>query len=126
MVGVLIAGGAYWLEARLIAQGLDEAIIRTAVLQLLVTLQWVYMFNCREQNAFSLNLRMFQNSALWITTGVLAALQYAIIYSPTMNRIFGTAPLPASYWLMSLGIGALIFALIEGEKWLFSRRSARN
>ncbi|GGP23287.1 cation-transporting P-type ATPase [Silvimonas iriomotensis] len=124
MVGALIAGGAYWLEATLIAQGLDEAFIRTAVLQLLVTLQWVYMFNCREQTGFSLNLRMFQNSALWITTGILAALQYAIIYSPTMNRIFGTAPLPASYWLMSLGIGGIIFGLIEAEKWLFARRSA--
>ncbi len=126
MVGVLIAGGAYWLEARLIAQGLDEAMIRTAVLQLLVTLQWVYMFNCREQSAFSLNLRMFQNPALWVATGVLGALQYAIIYLPAMNRIFGTAPLPASYWVMSLGMGAVIFALIEAEKWVFSRRSARR
>ncbi|GGP25287.1 cation-transporting P-type ATPase [Silvimonas amylolytica] len=122
MVGILIAGGAYWLEATLIAQGLEEAFIRTAVLQLLVTLQWVYMFNCREQTGFSLNLRMFQNAALWITTGILAALQYAIIYSPTMNRIFGTAPLPASYWFMSLGVGAMIFVLIEAEKWLFGRR----
>jgi hypothetical protein len=41
-----------------------------------------------------------------------------IIYVPLMNTLFGTAPLPFKYWLISLAVSAGIFVLVEIEKRL--------
>ncbi|QWZ78099.1 cation-transporting P-type ATPase [Aeromonas sp. FDAARGOS 1419] len=121
LVGVLIAGGAFWLEAILLGKGHSDNFISTVLLQMLVTAQWAYMFNCREQTRFSLNASMFRNKGLWLASVVLLMLQLAIIYLPAMNRIFSTEPLPFYYWGMTLMVGFVIFAVIEFEKWLVHR-----
>ncbi|MBM3114399.1 cation-transporting P-type ATPase [Jeongeupia naejangsanensis] len=116
LVGVLIAGSAFWLEAYLLGRGYGEDFIRTVLLQTLVTAQWVYMFNCRIQDRFSLNATMFRNAGLWLASATLLLLQLAICYVPAMNRIFGTEPLPLAYWGIALMIGLAVFVVVELEK----------
>ncbi len=124
-VGTLIACSAFWLESLLLPRGYSSEFIRTLVMQTLVTAQWIYMFNCRVTDRFPLNREMFLNKGLWLVTGVLILLQLAIIYLPFMNRAFGTEPLPAYYWGVTLLVSIGIFIIVEIEKWLFARfRSA--
>ncbi|TJZ74257.1 cation-transporting P-type ATPase [Chitiniphilus eburneus] len=126
LVGTLLAASAFILESQLLALGKDTDFVRTVLLQTLVATQWVYMFNCRIQDRFSLDLAMFRSKGLWLATGVLAALQLAIVHLPFMNDIFGTTPLPFLYWLLSLKIALLIFAVIELEKWITRQIRARR
>ncbi|GHD60887.1 cation-transporting P-type ATPase [Jeongeupia chitinilytica] len=121
LVGVLIAGSAFWLEAWLIGRGHGDAFIRSVLLQTLVMAQWVYMFNCRIQDRFSLNASMFSNAGLWLATVVLALLQLAIFQVPAMNRVFGTEPLPLAYWGIASLIGLAVFVVVELEKCLVNR-----
>ena len=126
-VGTLIACSAFLLESLLLPRGYSGEFIRTLIMQTLVTAQWIYMFNCRVADRFPLNREMFLNKGLWLVTAVLVALQLAIIYLPFMNRAFGTEPLPAYYWGVTLLVSIGIFIIVEIEKWLFARfRPAAN
>ncbi|WP_413721719.1 cation-transporting P-type ATPase [Sodalis sp. RH24] len=120
-VGTLIACSAFWLESLLLPRGYSGEFIRTLVMQTLVTAQWIYMFNCRVMDRFPLNREIFLNRGLWLVTGVLIVLQLAIIYLPFMNRAFGTEPLPAFYWGVTLQVSIGIFIIVEIEKWVFAR-----
>ena len=117
-VGLLISISAFVLEAWLQPRGYTPEFIRTVLLQMLVTAQWVYMLNCRNSNGFSLDAGLLKNRGIWLVTVVLIALQAMIIYVPLMNTLFGTAPLPFKYWLISLAVSAGIFVLVEIEKRL--------
>ncbi len=52
-VGSMIAIAAFILEARLAPARPQSEFIRTVLLQMLVTAQWVYMINCRSSDSFS-------------------------------------------------------------------------
>jgi hypothetical protein len=54
---------------------------------------------------------------------VLAALQITFVYAPFMHEPFGAAPLELRHWLVALGGGAVLFAIVEVEKAI-SRRVA--
>ncbi len=117
-VSLLIAVSAFVLEAWLQPRGYSPEFIRTVLLQMLVTAQWVYMLNCRNTDGFSLDRGLLKNRGLWLVTLVLIILQAIIIYVPLMNTLFGTRPLPINYWLISLLVGIAIFAVVEIEKRL--------
>lgn len=120
-VGILIACSAFILEAYLQPRGYSTEFIRTVLLQTLVTAQWVYMFNCRTMDRFPLTREVFVNKGLWLVSGVLLLLQLALIYLPLMNQLFGTVPLPVQYWGITLLVGAMIFVIVEVEKWLVGK-----
>lgn len=120
-VGLLISVSAFVLEAWLQTRGYEPEFIRTVLLQTLVTAQWVYMLNCRSASRFSLDSGMLKNRGIWLVSGVLVLLQALIIYLPLMNTLFGTRPLPFKYWLIALVVGAVLFSIVELEKWLTRR-----
>ncbi|MCW2485114.1 cation-transporting P-type ATPase [Candidatus Symbiopectobacterium sp. NZEC127] len=120
-VGTMIALSAFALEAWLQPQGHSAELIRTVLLQTLVTAQWFYMLNCRVSNGFSLTKGLLANRGIWIVSAVLLVLQLAIIYLPFMQMLFGTEALPFRYWLITFAIGFVMFLIVEAEKPLTRR-----
>ena len=120
-VGTMIALSAFALEAWLQPQGHSAELIRTVLLQTLVTAQWFYMLNCRVSNGFSLTKGLLANRGIWIVSAVLLVLQLAIIYLPFMQVLFGTEALPFRYWLITFAIGFVMFLIVEVEKPLTRR-----
>ena len=117
-VGGLLTAAAFLLEAWMVSNGQDTDHIRTMILHTLVTAQWAYLFNCRLQEAFSLNMALLRNGALLTVTLALILLQCFVIYVPFMQNAFHTVALPFSGWLISLGIGIAVFFAVELEKLL--------
>lgn len=39
-------------------------------------------------------------------------------YSPVMNGLFHTAPISGESWLRIAGVAAVVFAIVECEKWI--------
>ena len=54
----------------------------------------------------------------------MTLLQLAFTYVPAMNVLFHSAPVGVGSWLRVLGVGLVIYAAVEFEKWLVSRGSA--
>ena len=120
-VGTMIAVAAFILEAWLAPRGHSPEFIRTVLLQMLVTAQWVYMINCRSSDSFSLNMGLLRNKGIWLVSGVLLLMQLVIIYVPVMQTMFGTEGLPLRYWFITLVIGIAMFLVVEVEKRLTRR-----
>lgn len=120
-VGTMIAVAAFILEAWLAPRGHSPEFIRTVLLQMLVTAQWVYMINCRSSDSFSLNSGLLRNKGIWLVSGVLLLMQLVIIYVPLMQTMFGTEGLPLRYWFITLVIGIAMFLVVEVEKRLTRR-----
>ena len=124
-VGTLIAACAFMLEAWLQPRGHRPELIRTVLLQTLVTAQWVYMLNCRVSDGFSLGRGLLMNKGIWLVSGILLLLQLAIIYVPFLQMLFGTEALPLRYWGITFAIGIALFFIVEIEKPL-TRKYRRN
>jgi Ca2+-transporting ATPase len=51
-------------------------------------------------------------------------LQLAVVYVPALNVVFKTVPLTAAQLGAAVGAAAVIFAVVETEKWLRRRQPA--
>ena len=70
--------------------------------------------------------QMGLGSNLYLTAAVALTLtaQVAVVYVPSLQRIFGTVPLAAEHLATSAGVAVVVFAAVELEKWRARRREA--
>jgi magnesium-transporting ATPase (P-type) len=103
-------------------RGYSIAMAQTMAVNTLVFGQVFYLFNSRflRESSLQLNL-LFTNRVVWIAIGVLAVLQLLFVYVPFLNLWFQSAPIPASDWLLPIGIGFAIFLAVEAEKALLRK-----
>ena len=45
-------------------------------------------------------------------------LQLLFTYTDLMQKFFQTVPLPPQVWLLAIGCGVIVTAMIEVEKWI--------
>ena len=121
-VGSMIAIAAFILEAWLAPRGHSPEFIRTVLLQMLVTAQWVVHDQLPQQRQLlPEHGGLLRNKGIWLVTGVLLLMQLVIIYVPLMQSMFGTEALPLRYWFVTLVIGVAMFLVVEIEKRLTRR-----
>jgi len=118
----LLIGGAtiavFVIEKRL---EMPLELARTLAVNTLVFGQIFYLFNSRFLVASALRPKSFlTNRVVWIAVGALLLLQLGFVYLPFMNTWFGSAPLEARHWLVPVGIGAVIFLIVEAKKALMN------
>jgi magnesium-transporting ATPase (P-type) len=125
-VSVLIGGATiavFMIEMR---QGKSLELSRTLAVNTLVCAQAFYLFNSRFLRESGMSFaHFFTNRAVWIAVGVLTALQMVFVYAPFMQRLFGSAALEPRHWLVPLGIGLMVFLIVEAEKAI-SRRLGKT
>lgn len=54
--------------------------------------------------------------AVWIAVGIATAAQFAVTYIPFLQQALGTRAVAFADGLVVIGIGLVLFALIEAEK----------
>jgi len=107
-----------FLYSQTLGWNLDSS--RTLAVNTLVACEISYLFSSRRlEGAANFGLR--DNPAIWIMVSLLLAMQLAFIYWPPLQRLFGTAALPALAWGWCLLAALALGALIEAEKWLIRR-----
>ena len=123
LVSLMLVLGSFGLFewALLHDEGVDKA--RTVAVNMFVFGELFYLFNCRSLRYSMFRLGVFSNR--WLILGVagMALLQILFTYAPTMNQLFGTAPIGVVEWALILTGGLAIYLVVGTEKWL--RRRAR-
>jgi sodium/potassium-transporting ATPase subunit alpha len=94
----------------------------TACLTAVIITQIANGFVCRSPHGSAWSLGWFTNRLLLLAIMVEISLQLAIVYSPMGQRMFGTAALPVSAWLIAVPFALFLFAADEGRKALASRK----
>lgn len=120
-VSVIIGGLTLGVFSLLRARGLDDATARTIAVNTLVAGQLLYLFNCRRIEHSAIGKGFFNNRYAFLAAGALILLQMGFVYLPFMNTFFDTRSIAFSYWIYPAAAGALVFLLVEVEKFIILR-----
>ncbi len=105
------------LSGGLIAGGGSVEYARTLAFTTLVLYELYDVFCARSDEETALH-RTFRNGWLLAAVGVGLALQAAVVYTPALQRAFGTVPLDAADWLFCAAIASTIVVAREaGKAW---------
>ena len=118
-VSLLFLGAVFGIYAYAIDRGYSLELARTMVVNTLVVMEIFHLFFIRNIYGTSLNWKaVVATPVVWLTVCVVVAAQFAITYLPPLQRVFATEAVPLFEGLLILGIGVLLFAIVEIEKQL--------
>ncbi len=108
--GVSIAAQAWAIER-------EYEYWQTVVFTVLTVSQLFHSLAVRSETASLLHIGLFSNLPMLGAVSLTLALQMAVIYTPALNSIFHTQPLPLADLLVCLGLSSLVLIAVELEKW---------
>lgn len=122
LVGFMLLVGAFGLFEWQLRQGSDLAVARTCAVNIFVFGEIFYLFNCRSLRYSMFRVGLFSNR--WVLGGVslMVLLQLLFTYLPAMNSAFGSCPIGHKEWGVIIGASAIVYCVIECEKWIRRRR----
>ncbi len=103
----------------------DLAHARTMTLITMAMFQWFNAWNCRSETKSIFQIGLFTNKWLILATTFVLSLQFFVLYTPFMQRIFKTVPLSFTDWITIIAISSSILFIEEGRKW-FARRYSKQ
>ncbi|MBB3140700.1 cation-translocating P-type ATPase [Halomonas organivorans] len=104
-------------------QAADITVARAGAVNMLVAGCAAYLINSRRLTRGILSRRgLFGSRAVWVTIGLVAAIQLAWTYLPLLQRLFGAGPLGLGHWAAILASAVLLLLIVEAEKALLRRR----
>ncbi len=122
LVSVLMAGGVFGIFGWAVTHGssLEEA--RTYAVNTLVAMEVFYLFSVRYLYSPSFTWRRLVSSRIaLVAVATVIALQLLFTYAPFMERFFDTRPVDFIHGLEIIGLGILLFVILEMEKRLLQR-----
>ena len=96
---------AFYFVSYVEREGLARA--RTAAFIVLAVSQLFHSFNCRSMTESIFRIGIFSNMKLVIATALSFVLQMAVVYVPFLQRVFKTAPLGLTDWILVVAISSL-------------------
>jgi len=118
-VGLFVGGISIATQAWSIARGVDYW--QTMVFTVLTVAQLFHSLAVRSETASLLRIGLFSNLPMLGAVLLTLLLQFAVIYTPALNEIFHTRPLPPADLAVCLALSSLVLLVVEAEKWLVRR-----
>jgi magnesium-transporting ATPase (P-type) len=123
LVSIFLMAACFGLFLWELERGMPIETARTVAVNMLVVGEMVYLFNCRYVSAPVLSADgLLGNHYVLMAIAVLLPLQWLFTYAGFMQAWFGTGDIDAAAWLRITLCAAVIFLVVEGEKWLLRRR----
>jgi Ca2+-transporting ATPase len=114
----LAAGFFFWKSGRPEWQ--------TVVFVTLTFAQLAHVMAIRSERDSLFSIGIFSNRPLFGAVILTAVLQFAVIYIPTVSRVFRTLPLALPQLLLCVALSSLIFWVVELEKYLARKKRRRQ
>ncbi len=118
-VGLFLGGLSIASQAWAIARGVDYW--QTVVFTVLTVSQLFHSLAVRSETASLFGIGLLGNPAMLAAVLFTLLLQLAVIYSPALNAVFHTQPLPLPDLLVCIGVSSLVLLAVEIEKLLVRR-----
>ncbi len=119
----LMVAGCLWVFIDAMGEGRPLAEASTLVVNALVLFEAAYLFNCRSLYAHAFRREtLFGNRYTLLTVGAVLLLQLGFTYLGPLQAVFGTAGIGAGDWLELAGLAAVLFLIVEVEKWVRAPR----
>jgi magnesium-transporting ATPase (P-type) len=121
LVSTLMLAGAYGVFLWELERTASVVAARTAAVNVFVMVELFYLFNCRSLEHTMFHVGLFSNPWIWRGIAVMIGLQLLLTYSPSMNRLFHTAPIDGPSWALILGTSLAVYLVVGFEKWIRRR-----
>ncbi|MDH5775994.1 MAG: cation-transporting P-type ATPase [Nitrospirota bacterium] len=119
-VSVLAVAGTFGLFLWERDQGASIETARTIAVNMLVVFEAFYVLNARSFYGSVLSREgLLGNPYVLLTIGMVLGIQVLFTYTGVMQTLFHTTGIDELAWLRIMGIGAVIFLLVEFEKYVF-------
>jgi Ca2+-transporting ATPase len=118
-LGLFVGGISIASQAWAIAR--DAAYWQTVVFTVLTISQLFHSLAVRSESASLFRLGLFSNLPMLGAVSLTVLLQLAVIYTPFLNAIFHTQPLPLYDLLVCFVLSSTVLVAVEIEKWLVRR-----
>jgi magnesium-transporting ATPase (P-type) len=119
VVSLLFMGGVYGIYTYAMNREYSLELARTLALNTLVVMEIFHLFFIRNIYGTSLTWKAVRGThVVWLVVTIVAAAQGAITYFPLLQSLFGTASVPFWDGLLIVGVGVVLFAILEIEKQL--------
>jgi len=117
LVSFLFLCGVYGMFAYAIDRGYSIELARTIVVNTLVVMEIFHLFFIRNIYGTSLTWKAVRGTkVVWIMVILVTVAQFSITYLPPLQAIFATQSIPLWDGVLIIGVGAVLFAIIETEK----------
>lgn len=118
LVAIPLVASAWWLFEWELSNGAGLHAARTAAVNLFVAVEAFYLFSCRSLTHSAWRIGVFSNRWIIFGVGAQAIAQLAFTYLPTMNAIFGTAPIGVGAWLRIFAVAMTASIIVAIDKRL--------
>ena len=119
LVSGLFFAGVFGIYAYALDVGHSVELARTVALNTLVVMEIAYLFFIRNIYGTSLTwIAVRATPVVWGTIVTVTAAQFAVTYLPPLQSVFATEAVPLFDGVLVVGIGVLLFTIIEVEKQL--------
>jgi magnesium-transporting ATPase (P-type) len=119
MVSVLFVVGTFALFRWQLDAGATLELARTVAVNTIVMCEIFYLFNVRRMGrAGSGGSSLLDLRPAIVASLLVLLLQAAFTYLPSMQHLFGTAPLSLWHWLVITGVAFGVYLVVEIEKRL--------
>lgn len=126
LVSILLTVGTIvifsWQYTDALATGMAQATAlarsQTMAVTFIIFFQIFYLINCRSLKDSVFKIGFFSNGFIFWGIGAILLLQALFIYTPFMQKVFGTTALDFKGLLISFVAGSVIFVVISIEKWI--------
>jgi len=116
-VSLLMVAAGFGLYLYELHMGAPLNVARTVVVNMLVTAEAVYLFNCRKLMDSCMSLKvLLGNKYILVSILIVAVFQGLFTYLPGMERFFGVLPINIMAWVRIIILAIIIFILVELEK----------
>ena len=119
LISLIILSGSFWVFFwQMNIPGTSDAAARTAVINVIVLVEILYLFSCRSLHQSVFAIGWLSNRAAIAGSLAMVAAQLFFTYAPLMNTLFHTAPIGIESWLRIVGVAVAAFVVVEVEKWI--------
>jgi Ca2+-transporting ATPase len=118
-VGLYIAGIS--IAAMAWAMSREAAYWQTVIFTVLTVSQLFHSMAVRSETASLFRIGLFTNLPMLFAVLLTLALQLAVIYTPALNIVFHTQPLPLTDLAACLALSSTVLLVVEAEKWMVRR-----
>lgn len=123
-VSILMTAGTLLLFSREYSSALKEGIeasialskSQTIAVTFVIVFQVFYMIICRSLKDSVFKIGFFSNKKVFVGIAIIVVLHSLFIYTPFMQKVFGTMALDLRDLMVAIGVGFLIFPIIGLEK----------
>lgn len=117
LVSILFLCGVFGTYHYAIERGYSVELARTIALNTLVVMEIFHLFFIRNIYSTSLTWQAVRGTqVVWSVVVVITAAQFAITYLSPLQAVFSTVAIPFLDGLLIVGVGIVLFTIIEIEK----------